>query len=195
MAYNDPNACPTHGYNLQWLTCINCDIIKLTAQNSPGFVDRSGMFSRYPDPEAPTQRSRTANSTLERQRSTPQVLSTTYFSDDNPYNFNTGDDHDDHPDWFALSSDDENPEDLALSDAEKTAQSRNRPQKRAKAKAMAKAKAKAKTMVEDDDSDLERLAHSAEEAPPRIFRCGTLKGRNMIRKPAAKHRRHVKFSE
>ncbi|THV55914.1 hypothetical protein BGAL_0002g00690 [Botrytis galanthina] len=45
-AYKDPDACPKHGYNLEWRTCLRCDTIKLYNQNSiASFTDLGGKSS------------------------------------------------------------------------------------------------------------------------------------------------------
>ncbi|TGO57046.1 hypothetical protein BCON_0070g00180 [Botryotinia convoluta] len=46
-AYKDPDACPKHGHNLEWRTCLRCDTIKLYKQNSiASFIDLGGKSSR-----------------------------------------------------------------------------------------------------------------------------------------------------
>ncbi|ATZ54541.1 hypothetical protein BCIN_10g05350 [Botrytis cinerea B05.10] len=45
-AYKYPDACPKHGYNLEWRTCLRCDAIKLYNQNSiASFIDLGGKSS------------------------------------------------------------------------------------------------------------------------------------------------------
>ncbi|RAL59303.1 hypothetical protein DID88_006908 [Monilinia fructigena] len=129
----------------------------------------------------------------DQQRPKPEVISTTYFSVDNPYNFNTGDGLGDHPDNLALTpSDDKYPEDLALSDeeVERPQRRRNRLQKRSKDKSRAE--------VEDDDDDMEHLALSDGEwgqgKLPQEARRGNYTRPGTSKKSSAKGR-HVKFSE
>ncbi|KAF7937445.1 uncharacterized protein EAE98_001759 [Botrytis deweyae] len=45
-AYKDPDACPKHGHNLEWRTCLQCDTIKLYNQNSTSFIDLGGKSSQ-----------------------------------------------------------------------------------------------------------------------------------------------------
>ncbi|KAI9645946.1 hypothetical protein NHQ30_005383 [Ciborinia camelliae] len=188
-AFKDPNACPIHGYNLEWRTCLNCDIIKLNTQGSVNFADLGDTFNQAPNPQYTTQWPQTARPTerqfQEQQRSAPQVISTTYFSAGNPYNFNTFEGRDDdYPERFALTaSDNTNPEDLALSDEEKAAKPRRR---RTRLQKKAKNKSRAEE-ADDGDDDMEHLALSDEELPQE-YRGGTSK------KGGARGR-HVKFSE
>ncbi|ESZ98056.1 hypothetical protein SBOR_1587 [Sclerotinia borealis F-4128] len=205
-SYNDPNACPKHGLDLEWRTCLTCDIIKLNAQGSLNFVGLSGEFGRTSSSQYTTQSSQTARPAAERraqherQRFEPQVISTTYSSVDDPYDFNTFDGRDDHPDQIALTpSDDKFPEDLALSDedtAQKPHRRRNRLQKRAKNKS--------RTEAEDED-DMEHLALSDEDKGdrehlalydegPQALRCGISRSRGSNKRRGAMGRR-VKFSE
>ncbi|KAG4030498.1 hypothetical protein MFRU_012g02310 [Monilinia fructicola] len=201
LAYNDPNACPVHGYNLEWRTCMTCDIIKLTAQNAA--VDFAGIrsgFGQSPNPQSATQWSQTAGPIAERQmqydgqRPRPEVISTTYFSVDNPYNYNTGGGLGDRPDGPALTqSDDKYPEDLALSDEEivkKPHRRRNRLQKRSKDNSRAE--------VEEEDDDMEHLVLSDDEHDQDTLPRGIRRGNNTLpgtsKKSSAKGR-HVKFSE
>lgn len=45
-AYKYPDACPKHGYNLEWRTCLRCDTIKLYNQSSiASFIDLGGKSS------------------------------------------------------------------------------------------------------------------------------------------------------
>ncbi|TEY62658.1 hypothetical protein BOTCAL_0159g00020 [Botryotinia calthae] len=46
-AYKYLDACPKHGYNLEWRTFLRCDTIKLYNQNSiASFIDLGGNSSR-----------------------------------------------------------------------------------------------------------------------------------------------------
>ncbi|KAB8296859.1 hypothetical protein EYC80_002270 [Monilinia laxa] len=206
LAYNDPNACSIHGYNLEWRTCMTCDIIKLTAQNSAvDFTGISGGFGQSLNPQSATQRSQTGRSIAERrmqhdqQRPRPEVISTTYFSVDNPYDFNTGDGLGDHPENLALTpSDDKYPEDLALSDEEEVKRPqrrRNRLQKRSKDKSGAEVE---DDDDDDDDDDMEHLALSDDERDQDKLPQGTRRGnytRPGTSKKSSVKGRHVKFSE
>ncbi|QSZ30922.1 hypothetical protein DSL72_000480 [Monilinia vaccinii-corymbosi] len=159
------------------------------------FVDLSGAFGKSPNPQSTKQWSQTEIPIAERgtkydqQRPTPQVIPTTYFPVDDPYDFNTGDGRGDQPDSIALTPSD--PKDLALSDEEKArkpSRRRNRLQRRAKAKSRAE--------VEDDD-DMERLPlfdERAQDALPRGDRRGADKRLGTSKKPSAKGR-HIKFLE
>jgi len=137
MAYNDPMACPYHSYNLEWRTCLNCDIIKLTAQGSSNFVpspnDIFSQIAAHPS-NAREAAAHHIQYTAQPQRHTPQATSTTYFSANHPYNFNTSNGRGDYPERLALTPTDlKSPEDLALSEEEKVQKprrSRNRLQKK-----------------------------------------------------------------
>jgi hypothetical protein len=183
-------ACPFHGYNLEWRTCLSCDIIKLTAQGSPNFIaDLSGAFDQTDTHSSNAQTAEhQTRYTAQPERPTPQVISTTYFSANHPYNFNTSNGRGGYPERFPLSPVDEKfADDFALSDGEKAENPRRR-----RSRLQRKSQSTSRIEANDDEEDMERIVVSDEEELQE-FQYGTSLA-PVLKKPGAKGR-HVKFSK
>ncbi|KAJ8065454.1 hypothetical protein OCU04_006139 [Sclerotinia nivalis] len=179
IAYNDPNACPLHGYFLEWRTCLHCDIIVLNGRNSvASFVDLGPEVSGAFHPNYANKGLK--NRPTLQQSPKPRVISNAYASADNPYHPTTSDGRNDYSDRFVST-----PNDDTFSDEETTAEPRwrrNRLQK--------KARNKSRTKTGDDEDDMEYLSLSNEM--PSDYRYTTFRRvANEKRRPSG---RHVSFA-
>ncbi|TGO68836.1 hypothetical protein BOTNAR_0019g00250 [Botryotinia narcissicola] len=167
MAHRDTDACPKHGYNLEWRTCLRCDTIKLYNQNSiASFVDLGGNPSRE----------------FNRQYLEAKVPAIENFPAENPYDSDSFDGPSNYSERRALNPSD----DMGVSKEELSTPSkrRNRLHKTAKTKS-----GSAEGNLENG---IEFLPLSDEM--PQESRSGSFRNRGTNEKRRARDR-HVSFAE
>ncbi|KAF7879379.1 hypothetical protein EAF04_000575 [Stromatinia cepivora] len=186
IAYNDPNACPLHGYFLEWRTCLHCDIIVLNGRNSvASFVDLgpevSGAFHpNYANKGLKNRPILRGETEHDQQRPKPRVISNAYVSTDNPYHPTTFDGRNDYSERFVLI-----PNDDKFSDEETIAEPRRRRNRLQK-----KARDNSRTEIGDDEDDREHLS-LPDEMPP-DYRYETF--RRVTNEKRGAGGRHVSFA-
>ncbi|KAF5873693.1 uncharacterized protein Bfra_005157 [Botrytis fragariae] len=166
-AYKHPDACPKHGYNLEWRTCLRCDTIKLYNQNSiASFIDLGGKSSR----EFTRQYLEAKGSAIEN------------FLAEDPYDSDSFDSPSNYSERRALTPSD----DMGVSKEKlsKPSNIRNRLHKIAKTKS--------ETAEGNVDNDIEYLPLS--EEMPQESRNGSFRIRGTNEKRRARDR-HVSFAE
>ncbi|APA10407.1 hypothetical protein sscle_06g051770 [Sclerotinia sclerotiorum 1980 UF-70] len=154
IVYNDPNACPLHGYFLEWRTCIHYDIIVLNGRNSvASFVDLgpevSGVFHpNYANKGLKNRPTLQPKAERDQQRPKAPAISNAYAHADDTYHPTTSDGRNDYSESSVLIHNDD-----TFSDEEPTAElhwRRNRLQK--------KARNKPRTKTGGDENDIENFS-------------------------------------